>query len=83
MLPFVASFRLFEIGKEHVLRAAEPNALSPKLYGFAGVLRGIHVGAHLEATRLVGPLHERFVGFRKLGNDQRHRFGVDHTFAAV
>src|SRR5882757_10101428 len=68
-LTLVAAFRLLEIRKEHVLRTTEPDALRSKLDSFACVLRSVHVGADAEATRIIGPLHERFVGFGKLGND--------------
>ncbi len=82
-LTLVAPLRLLEIGEEHVLRAAEANALRPELDGLASVLRSVDVRADSESAGLIGPLHERFVGLGKLGNHKGHRFGVDHTFAAV
>src|SRR5260370_24557359 len=42
-LTFVASFRLLEIGEEHVLFAAQANALRPKLDGLTSVLRPVDV----------------------------------------
>ena len=82
-LALVAPLRLLEIGEEHVFRAAEANALCPELDGLASVLRSVHIRADPKATRLIGPLHQRFVRLGKLWNDQWHRLGVDHTFAAI
>ena len=53
----MASLRLLEVGKEHVLRSAQANALGAELNGFARVLRSINVCADAQAPRFIGPLH--------------------------
>src|SRR6202048_854662 len=82
-LAFVAAFRLLEVGEEHVLRAAQADAFRAELARFASVLRRVRVGAHAEAARLIDPLHQRVVGFRKLRRHQRHFAGIHHALAAV
>src|SRR6267143_608620 len=79
----VASFRLFEVGEEHVLGAAEADAFRAELDGFAGILWGVHVGADPEAARLIGPVHQCFVRLREFGSNERHRPDVDHALAAI
>jgi hypothetical protein len=57
--------------EEHVLGAAEPDALGAELERDAGVVRGIGIGAHTELAHRVGPAHQRaeLAGQRRL----RHR----------
>jgi hypothetical protein len=45
--------------EEHVLGAAEPDALGAELERDAGVVRGIGIGAHAERAHRVGPAHQR------------------------
>ncbi len=45
--------------EEHVLGAAQPDALGAELAGGAGVVRRLGIGAHLEAADGVGPAHQR------------------------
>src|SRR6267142_86129 len=82
-LPLMASFWLFEVREEHMLGAAEADAFRAKLDGFTGVLRRVYVGADPEMARLIGPVHQGFVGLREFGSNERHRFGVDNAFAAI
>ncbi len=47
------------LGEEHVLGAAQADALGAELAGDLGVARDVRVGAHAElAAELVGPAHE-------------------------
>ncbi len=48
--------------EEHVLGAAEPNALGPEVPRDAGVLRSVGVGAHLKCASFVGPRQKPRVG---------------------
>src|SRR6267143_2096852 len=82
-LTLVASFRLLEVGEEHVLGAAEADAFGAELDGFTGILRGVHIGADPEAARLIGPVHQCFVRLRELGSNERHRPDVDRALAAI
>src|SRR5207245_4415445 len=82
-LALMASLRLLEVGEKHVLRTAQANALRAELDGFARVLRSVNVRTDAQAPRFICPLHESFVGLWKLRNNQGHRFGVDHSFAAI
>ncbi len=45
--------------EEHMLGAAEPDALGAETARGAGVERRLGVGAHLHAAHLVGPFHQR------------------------
>ena len=47
------------LGEEHVLRAAEPDALRAELPRNLGVARDVRVGAHVHRADLVHPLHQR------------------------
>ena len=44
--------------EEHVLGAAEPDALGAELAGLARLARRVGVGAHAQRPRLVGPAHD-------------------------
>ncbi len=67
-LTLVTSLRLLEVREEHVLRAAEADPFCAELNGLARILRSVHVRTDAQATRFIGPLHERFVGPGKLGH---------------
>src|SRR6266850_2423835 len=82
-LPLMASFWLFEVREEHMLGAAEADAFRAKLDGFTGILRRVYVGADPEMARLIGPVHQGFVGLREFGSNERHRLDVDDAFASV
>ena len=45
--------------EEHVLGAAEPDALGAELERDARIVRRVGIGAHLELAHLVGPAHQR------------------------
>ncbi len=51
----VAHMRQTVLLHEHVLGAAEADALGPELAGLPGVLGRVGVGAHAQAADLVGP----------------------------
>ena len=57
---------------EHVLRAAQPDALGPEFPGPPGVLRGVGVRPHAKGARLVGPAEQDLEVFARRGFDQRH-----------
>ena len=65
--------------EEHVLGAAEADALGAERAGDAGVGRGLGVGAHLHSPDRVGPAHER----REIAGHLRlhHRRRALHHFA--
>ncbi|MNZ99109.1 hypothetical protein D3C78_1184200 [compost metagenome] len=44
--------------EEHMFGAAQPNTLSAKGAGGAGVSRRIGIGAHRHAAQAIGPLHQ-------------------------
>ena len=50
--------QLAALAEEHVLGAAQPDALGAEAAGPGGVLGGVGVGAHLQAARAVGVLHQ-------------------------
>src|SRR5580704_6271940 len=74
---------MLEVGEEHVFGAAEADAFSAELAGFASVLRGVSVGTDSQATHAVAPLHQRLVGSWELRSHQVHLPGVDDTFSSV
>ena len=47
------------LAEEHVLGAAQADALGAELAGLGGVGRGVGVGADLQLAALVGPAHQR------------------------
>ena len=53
---------LLALSQEHVLGAAQPHALGAAVDGVAGVVRGVGVGAHLEAAHLVRVAHKTVHG---------------------
>ena len=61
--------------EEHVLGAAEPDALGAEFHRHARVVRRVGVGAHAELARLVGPAHQRRELARQLRLDHRHPAG--------
>ena len=77
--------RLFVLGKdhlahgadagfleEHVLGAAQPDALAAKLDGGARIFRRVGVDANAELANLVGPAHQGAEFARPLRLDHRH-----------
>ena len=69
--------------EEHVLGAAQPDALGAELHRGARVGRRVGVGAHPQLARLVGPAHQRgeLAGQRRL--DHRHLAGQHLAGRAV
>ena len=71
-------------GEEHVLGAAEADALGAELPRDLGIARNVGIGAHAElAAELIGPAHEladvvvaeiRFDGFRVAEHKRRRWF---------
>ena len=61
--------------EEHMLGAAEPDALGTELPRLAGLARGIGVGAHAERSRLVGPPHD--------GGKVAGQLGLAHLHTAL
>ena len=59
------------LGHEHVLRAAEADALGAELARLAGVLGRVGVRAHAEPADLVGPLEHRVEVLARLGLHER------------
>ena len=45
--------------EEHMLGAAEPDAVGAEGEGLARIGRGIGIGAHLHAAKGIGPAHQR------------------------
>ena len=60
--------------EEHVLRAAEADALGPEGARRAGVERRLGVGAHLHPPRGVGPAHQ--------GRELAGQLGLEHPDGA-
>ena len=69
--------------EEHVLGAAEPDALGAELQRDARVVRRVGVGAHLQLAHAVGPAHQRgeLAGQRRL--EHRHAAGEHLAGRAV
>ena len=61
--------------EEHVLGAAEPDALGAELQRDARVVRRVGIGAHAELAHLVGPAHQRREFARQRRLDHRHAAG--------
>ncbi len=59
--------------EEHVLGAAEPDALGAEFARGAGIERGLGVGADLEPADLVGPFHQRAEIAGQFRLNRRHR----------
>ena len=70
------------VGHEHVLGAAETDALRAELAGLGGVLRGIRVGADLQAPHRVGPAENRLEVLVDLRRDEVDR-AQDHAAGAA
>ena len=72
-------------GQEHVLRAAQPDALSAEFSTVARVPGGVGVDPHLDVAgvHLVGPPQELVEFGRRVAVDGGQRPGVDRTGAAV
>ena len=64
--------RMRSLVEEHVLGAAQPDALGAEFQRGARIGRRIGIGAHAELAHLVGPAHQRgeFAGQFRL--DHRH-----------
>ena len=69
--------------EEHVLGAAEPDALGAELARLAGIGRRLGVGAHAERAELVGPDHQLGEVAGELGLHRRHDAQHDLAGAAV
>src|SRR5271156_372710 len=82
-LALVTLFGMLEIGEEHVLGAAQPDALGTEFASFARILRRVRIGADAQATDAIGPLHQYFVRLGQGRHNQWHRAFVDHAFTAV
>ena len=59
------------LGHEHVLGAAQADALGAKLARAGGILGGVGVGTHAEAADLIGPLQHGLEVLVDLGVDER------------
>ena len=72
-------------GEEHVLGAAQADALGAELAGVGGVLAGVGVGAHAELALadLVGPLEDGVELGRRLGGLELHLAQHDLAAGAV
>ena len=71
------------VAEEHVLGAAEADALGAELARHVRVVRQVGVGAHLHAAELVGPPEDHVERPTRLGRDDRHRADHDLTGGAV
>ena len=69
--------------KEHVLGAAQAHALGAEVLGLTGVLGGVGVGADLEVTELVGPVHDALELAGDLGLGGVQALAVDVAGGAV
>ena len=67
------------VAQEHVLGAAEPDALGTEAARHVGVVRQVGVGPHLHATEAVSPLEDGVERATRLGSDDRDR--ADHHLA--
>ena len=61
--------------EEHVLGAAEPEAVDAEVARHARLGGGVGVGAHAEVAHGVGPVEELGEGAAELGRDHRRRAG--------
>ena len=68
---------LLAIAQEHVLGAAQADALRAEVAGQLGVLGVVGVGAHAQGAELVGPLQDGVQIAGELGHDQLDR-AEDH-----
>ena len=73
------------LAEEHVLGAAQPDALGTELARVGGVVAGVGVGPDGEVALadVVGPRQDGVEGGRGLGRGQRHLPGHDDPGAAV
>ena len=69
--------------EEHVLGAAQADALSAELAGLSGVVGGVGVGADLQAAVLVTPAHDTAELAADGGVGGGHRAVIDVTGGAV
>ena len=67
------------LAEEHVLRAAEADALGAELAGLGRVLGSVGVGAHAEAAGVVAPGHQAREVVGQLGVGEGH--GAEHDLA--
>ena len=69
--------------EEHVLGAAEPDALGAELQCHASVARRVRIGAHAKLAQLVGPPHQGRELARERGLGHRHAADQHLTGRAV
>ena len=69
--------------EEHVLRAAQADALRAEVLGLTGVLGGVGVGADLEIPELVGPVHDPLKLAGDLGLGGVQALAIDVAGGAV
>src|SRR5205085_2700818 len=78
-----ALLRMFEIGEEHVLGAAQADTFRTHFTRLPRVLWRIGISAHSKLARFVHPLHQHVVGLRELRRDQRLRSEINDSFASI
>ena len=80
-----AHHRQAVLAQEHVLGAAQPDALGAELPRVGGVLAGVHVGpdGQVALADVVGPREDDVEGGRGLGRRQRHLARHDDPGPAV
>ena len=73
------------LAQEHVLGAAQSDALGPELAGVGGVVTGVGVGPHgqVALADLVGPREHGVERGRRLGCGERHLTGDHDARAAI
>ena len=71
------------VAEEHVLGAAEPDALRAELARLRRVLGVVGVRAHLESAQVVGPVEDRLEVLVDRGRDERDLADDDASGAAV
>ena len=71
------------VGREHVLRAAQPDALGAKLARASRALGVVGVGAHAQPAQLVGPAEHALEVLVDARVDQRHVVERDAAARAV
>ena len=71
------------VAEEHVLGAAEPDALGAEAARHLRVVREVGVGAHAERAELVGPPEHDLERPARLRRDHRHRAEDDLAGGAV
>ena len=69
--------------EEHVLGAAEPEAVDAEVARHARLGGGVGVGAHPEVAGGVGPVEQLGEGAAELGRDHRRRAGEHLAAGAV